>query len=135
MTRDTSVITMDKEGLMKPGRELDALIAEKVMGIKNPTPQQNSFGLQVHEEIPRYSTDIALAWKVIKNIKQLPWDRNNPNDSGVEVRLTWCTANKNWECFIWNEQMIRATARTAPHAICLAALKAHDVSVPDAASP
>lgn len=38
---------------MKPGRELDALVAEKVMG--QPMP----------DEPPTYSTDISAAWTVV----------------------------------------------------------------------
>lgn len=133
---------------MKPGRELDALIAEKVMGdliwsaqVCPPDPIddwdrakgiQKNFktkndaidwvGLQkfpknipdwanpriwINTSLPLYSTDIAMAWKIVEKI------------SGEcvieEFKGIWrCSFNRTmeWEC-----------SDIAPHAICLAALK------------
>lgn len=64
---------------MKAGRELDALVAEKVMG-RNLTLEKE---LTEHEmwlsqlmpeiiiHIPHYSTDIAAAWEVVEKVRTL----------------------------------------------------------------
>lgn len=104
---------------MKPGRELDALVAEKVMGWKSVehrfedpfhrwdgiAPEHGSHRFTV----PDFSTDIAAAWEVVEKLNDLILERDvtaegtryNVVIDGIE---TW--------------------AETAPHAICLAALKA-----------
>lgn len=67
--------------------------------------------------LPSYSTDIAAAWKVVEKLK----------DFEVRVTKTWC---ETWNCQTWSNRDIdcgnieRTDGTTAPHAICLAALKA-----------
>lgn len=64
---------------MKPGSELDALVAEKVMGLERVmTP---GFGMEVgwrpiHSNLgasplKSYSTDISAAWEVVEKMKQI----------------------------------------------------------------
>jgi hypothetical protein len=50
---------------MKPGRELDALVAEKVMGTTKPVESYGEyyFDLVSHSLVPRYSTDIVARGK------------------------------------------------------------------------
>lgn len=103
---------------MNPGRELDALISEKIFGMKVTVPSDNGF-LPMP---PHYSTNIRAAWEVFEKVARMvddPWagfvfdgkkgvwrchfDRQTPG--GVSERGT-------------------AISDTAPHAICLAALKA-----------
>lgn len=70
---------------LKAGRELDALIAEKVMGwILGPEritrPDGGSFDAPIHDDweykgyrpysLPPYSTDIAAAWLVIEKLQK-----------------------------------------------------------------
>lgn len=125
---------------MKPGRELDALIAEKVMGI---TPDLKciacgSTNLLIHWltgnnmygdctknmdykrtfiKLPNYSTDISDAWLVVEKMGAY-----NDSSFSLSVGLSyteWCA------CFMGH----KAWSDSAPHAICLAALKAVGVEV------
>lgn len=110
---------------MKPGRELDALIAEKVFGAVRtqekfqgyvPIPGDPVYYSEVYKYptgvnyliddpknrhgmmggVPHYSTDISAAWEVVEKLnKQYSFHLNT-----------------------------KGSADTAPHAICLAALKA-----------
>lgn len=121
---------------MKPGRELDALVAEKVMGIPahetklffvraesgvKPTHTMGGLPFVAEErkesrtDIKPYSTDIAAAWTVVEKLQA---------DSIVEV-----SGYKNdWDCLINTSggeiPDFFGSAETVPHAICLAALKA-----------
>jgi hypothetical protein len=127
---------------MKAGRELDALIAEKVMGCnvycvdpnynyKDPAkmwrcdcPGANSIGDRPHAddgfdgEIKPYSTDIAAAWKVVEKMREShQWIRIECFDGKWEAGPVEVCG----EDYIDNnvESLV-----SAPHAICLAALKA-----------
>lgn len=98
---------------MKPGKELDALIAEKVTGWKPSglLGKDHKYAVKEFYEPPHYSTDIAAAWEVVDKIAPLD-----------DFRLAF----RNGEWFAEFSSMINqfAQAGTAPHAICLAALKA-----------
>jgi hypothetical protein len=87
---------------MKPGRELDLLVAEKVMGYKR------NHG--VHGNVPFYSTDLAAAWEVVEKMKK---------NYGFE--LSWFMAIKKWKVCIG---LASIATDTIPHSICLAALAA-----------
>lgn len=101
-------------------REIDALVAEKVMGWEphdngegeivwthNPTRQWSvSFG-----HVPHYSESIKAAWEVVeKNI-----------DLGFEINC-----RSGWAAY-FGEHI--AYADSAPLAICLAALKSKGIAV------
>lgn len=133
---------------LKAGRELDALVAEKVMGWEvcnsergappRKTWDKNTIAMSC--PIPHYSTDIAAAWEVLCKFK-----RNNPWECG-DILLVWgnygedgapkaphgqiCYPQKlAWLCRIENEKgEYVGIAESAPLAICLAALKAVGVS-------
>jgi len=98
-----------------PGRELDALVAECVMGLtvdRNGHIEKTS---NWHAPPPEYSTDIAAAWEVVE---RLGWLNLYQQPGGF-----W------WACFydIDDEDntspLGEASAATASLAICLAALK------------
>lgn len=112
------------------GRELDALIAEKVMGWKLDYEFADSIGAPTvpalrdqYDEwgmLPEFSTDISAAWQVVKRLA----------DSGFNVTISrvldW---RDKYECYLvkenWrDDERICKGADTAPLAICLAALKA-----------
>ena len=134
------------KAMMQAGRELDALVAEKVMGLcphklKRDVAQtefgdifgyvcthcgERFYGLSFHEgyshpALLHYSTNISDAWQVVE--KMLDMD----NDIFIE---NW--RDGEWCCFtmpclstIWPEGgRPGECADTAPLAICLAALKA-----------
>lgn len=97
---------------MKPSRELDALIAEKVMG-------WDAFDVGC-ANIPHYSTDITAAWDVVERFAQ---------ERKLHFTLSKTTIGV-WRCTLDPEEDrdfsmgFMADAPTAPHAITLAALKA-----------
>lgn len=116
---------------MKPGRELDALVAEKVMGwnrlgrdgpslFGTPPRHRTTDDLsgtgtgQWH--VPRYSTDIAAAWEVVERLDMLGSD-------GPEGGLVLLRSGDVY--MLQDEVGIHyESAPTAQHAICLAAIKA-----------
>lgn len=136
---------------LKAGRELDALVAEKVMGwvhygnwwhdpkqkddsglVKNGMkmmcrkddikPTHNDDGDNIGWHP---SSDISDAWEVVEKFK---------NVDGFIVSVDWCPHHEEsprWFCEIvemkngkWTDKFWRDWADTAPLAICLAALKA-----------
>lgn len=133
---------------MKPGRELDALVAEKVMGWVSVSkehhwnyvrgypagwPDEYS-GLppdgytgddefrRDYRKIHAYSSSIADAWLVVEKLKE----------TKGRVSVDWFedTIGYRWHVYVGegDEQSV-VGAETAPHAICLAALKAVGVEV------
>jgi len=105
------------------GRELDAKIAERLMGFTDVIPiptgvYEGSEHGGVWTEIPRYSTDIAEAWKVVEKVKDLWPD------------IEWIHKENIWRVtmMVSGPDFIEEEAGTAPLAICLAALKATEDS-------
>lgn len=124
---------------MKPGRELDALIAEKVMGIEVEvydfaSGRQGYFykgTLAAH--IPEYSTSIEAAWEVVEKLtegdkiyfevtryRSYPYEgmRSQGGLDGPPHKQFYRAR------FSSVEKSGTGDSDTAPHAICLAALKA-----------
>jgi hypothetical protein len=110
---------------MKAGRELDALVAEKVMGIVATTTASANHpwlveGTPLKVPVPPFSTDIARAWQVVEKM----------HATGFEVSVN---TMQDWiekcECIVSKGVLlsVSANAPTAPLAICLAALKAKGV--------
>ena len=119
---------------MKPGRELDALVAKKVMGwdgfsgIIETSPEVGFSTEEIDELVktgklrfrpPEYSTDIAAAWQVVEKMQRENHD--------FAIHITSCRDEDNqWQPH-FNISVTRTLltgSKTAPHAICLAALKA-----------
>lgn len=126
---------------MQAGRELDALVAEKVMGWKwcendigkeslQPPSEEYAFLSPNHpvfwadekgytKIMPHYSTNIADAWKVVEKMRENFWVQVDVGD------IILCSMGEyGFVC-----STIQAEAETAPLAICLAALKAMGVEV------
>lgn len=124
--------------MMEPGKELDALVAEKVMGFSVIDNGDGPF-LYKHRdyfEWQNYSTDIAAAWKVVEHL------RSRESEQGYyDVWISaaggtypyWCGEKRDKkntvEIFINTGAKHREIARgesdiSVPHAICLAALEA-----------
>lgn len=131
---------------MKPGRELDALVAEKVMGwVKleaHPAPHtlfHPNFGKPGNpnyagpwfyhpdwtpekgghpngQVIPAYSTDIAAAWLVVERL-------------GTNFREL-VHLRPGWQATVTKANNYYAVADTPALAICLVALKAWGVDTP-----
>ncbi len=111
---------------MNPGRELDALVDEKVMH-EGPCARED-YGIgngfrrcecgavgRWNEDFVHYrpySTNISAAWQIVEKLKA--------QDPALFFQLA-NSINRKWECQCgdgWSE------SDTAPRAICLAALKA-----------
>ena len=96
-------------------REIDALVAEHVMGME----RWDSSGMysEIVPILPHYSSNISDAWQVVEKIEgQILIDR---------------TLGGRWVCEILVNQRTShmAEADTAEMAICLAALKAKGVDI------
>ncbi len=126
---------------MKPGQELDALIAEKVMGLTKPEcgwgEGDNGKGSFWNFPLRPYSTGIAAAWEIVDKglieslvkLKDGRWyakpARLEINFETDEEELT-CGFSIDYgyyEIPIYEENNEGAIANTAALAICLAALK------------
>jgi hypothetical protein len=129
---------------MNAGRELDALVAEKLMGMGSQmTVQRQPDGSyvptgEIWYDCPEFSTDIADVWQVVKKMH----DGIDPAEMGRYQYLTLvCTGafGERWAASFdfnlshdWYEADVIVTcpfaakAATAPLAICLAALKAKE---------
>lgn len=70
-------------------------------------------GLDPTDDIPKYSTDIAAAWKVVEKLRD-----QYGSVQVTQQRMTYVEILCMWSANIF------ASADTTPHAICLAALKA-----------
>jgi hypothetical protein len=138
---------------MNAGRELDALVAEKVMGwiwmrdpacgegvyLRSPATvgmlrpeylaanRVDGYEGEIPRSVPHYSTDIAAAWVIVEHLRK--------QGKALVVAVTQsevCVDNYNIDGiplagWTWESPTCHASAETAPHAICLAALKALDV--------
>jgi hypothetical protein len=118
---------------MNPGRELDALIAEKVMGWKPqhgihlfpPTDEPNRKryekwnGETMITEIPHYSTNIADTWLVVEKMKEQSFHMlilTGPDKTEVQPVKPGLL-------------IFTVTEKTPELAICKAALKAVEVEM------
>lgn len=108
---------------MDEGRELDALIAEKIMGWTEVTNKRHADGSwsgvrhdwqsPVVDDVPHYSTKIKSAWKVVEKMRS-----NYELDLSDHI-LFWTARFTKMKDTI----PLVTEAPTAAHAICLAALK------------
>ncbi len=123
---------------MEPGRELDAEIAEKVMGwsyetfpdgacpevkhwyATSPCPN-DARDPSFRGGIPLYSEDISDAWDVVEKL----WDES----LHVQFSLIHQITAGGWIAefptrLVPHTNYVKAKGDTAPHSICLAALQA-----------
>lgn len=110
---------MKETAQLPPGRELDALIAEKVM--QNPLGRPSfEEGQKYFLDLQHYSTDIAAAWEVVERLGLAIGINEVRPEEGKWICLKDMGEGEGWLFGIFEG----AYADTAPHAICLAALKA-----------
>jgi hypothetical protein len=106
-----------------PGRELDALVAEMVMGWSPVSGGWRTSTGQIRtwesvSGVPGFkpSTDIVAAWQVVERLRE----------QGLLVNVD--TFANCYDAYVFNEAgeeiICFSAVATAPHAICLAALKA-----------
>lgn len=99
---------------LDPGRELDALVAEKVMGISNSELKYH-YGFSSYH----YSTDITAAWQVIGKIKSMQFSKRHLFIDEC-ARLVSCELGFTGSDRVHHsEVLMHITLRM----ICLAALK------------
>lgn len=132
---------------MEAGRELDALVAEKVMGLMRfqtsegrtnwrgekwvqwyhaDGQQPSCYGMTGSPSpspLPKYSTDIAAAWELVEKLNLLGGEREmvrrHDYSKGYEVYEIIERPPQGM-----GHSEIIGRAKGAAHAICLAALKA-----------
>lgn len=118
--------------MMQPGRELDALIAEKVMGLPVARHQFDCGQMEYVRTdktfpnflVPAYSTSIVDAWAVVERLRD--------DQSSVFSMTYGSTVSAAFLLGTYEQANVRrghAEATTATHAICLAALAAVGVDV------
>jgi hypothetical protein len=111
--------------MIKPilsGRELDLLVAEKVMEHKI-----DSFGFERTNDydgtdLKNYSTDISAAWEVVEKIE------NYFELTKIVIEPTKTKTIYTANILIGNNSF-RGHSQSAPHAICLAALRATGIEI------
>lgn len=117
---------------MKAGRELDVLVAEKVMGYimidteaMSPHNSSNGFTLDVILPLPDYSTDISAAWQVVEKFDYYTLSKIREGEDG-SVSIV------GFECRVTNFDHttgLGISMESMSHAICLAALAAVEISL------
>lgn len=109
-------------------REIDRMIAERVMGWTNLSITGTPFGTtpegKVHRIVPPYSTDMSAAWEVVERLRLL----------GYQGGMNWARSRSGYECTfeslpISPDERRFSKAETAPLAICLAALQVIEVPI------
>jgi hypothetical protein len=112
-------------------REIDALVAEKVMGYVSGDWQDSFHGKVSHfkwrdpekkmlyreNDLPHFSTNIAAAWQLLEKVAQ-------GRECEMIVIKSSTHTSDYYQCQIQmaDDTMVR-TATTAPMAICLATLE------------
>lgn len=97
-------------------RELDMLVYENIFNGRATDFYVDWWGkLFKKPTLPHYSTDISAAWEIV----------NKLIEEDIFIKLSWC---EGWEIDVYNPEKKRtyflAENKSAPKAICLAALKA-----------
>ncbi len=115
---------------MKSGKELDALIAQKVLGWKSLKRRWSNGahsgvldywvdenGTEMGSVLPKFSSDIEAAWEIVEVLEC------------VQFTLNW-RQNWEWEAHFaildpktQDPDIYEGTGESAPLAICLCALK------------
>ena len=119
-------MTLTREEIlaMDNWRKLDGLVADKVMGfdmVEDTLPQLPKYYLPEYErtiqrDVPLYSSDISAAWEVV--------DKMNERDEH-SLALEFYPNEKEWGAdFDEFAVSSQAVSKTAPEAICKAALLA-----------
>ena len=120
-------MTRDEILNMEAGRKMDALIAEKVMGLPpewthfEPHGKEfdTSIGRVAISEVAHYSTDIAAAWEVMEKMS-----KRYDIVVGVCGGLASCKILREVEHDWKWEMIVEQIYESSPFAICKAALLA-----------
>ena len=118
-------MTRDEILNMEAGREMDTLVAEKVMGfpVKIGDITGEPYHAQFGYSMPNYSTNIAAAWMVVEKLQNqypafnLVWVK-------LQILKPEIALRRAWRANFQGSTLSDAFADTAPLAICRAALLA-----------
>lgn len=91
---------------LPPGKKLNAFVAKALFGLDEKDNKKN------------FSTNITDAWLIIERLPYL-----NSEFGNVRLKRNQTLRGTNWECIIDGE---KSKGETAPHALCLTALKVLD---------
>ncbi len=128
---------------MTAGRELDALVAEKVFGVLAVHDSRDGYGKGARQypaingnpsgPVPFYSSDIACAWLVVEKMRRDGWAftllLTPPASSVIVPTAAFRQSVYPPDCRSIQEAGYSSHAESVPAAICLAALKAVGVEV------
>lgn len=105
---------------MSPGRELDNLVAEKVIGAKRREDGSWRYSDQNYSDIPKYSTSIEDAWQVVEKLRRMRGAGN------ITIQRNDGPDSAEWVCTFDHDEEKVGVGRhdEAPAAICIAALHA-----------
>ncbi len=108
---------------MRAGKEMDALVAEKVLNYSLTGDKYIILDIGIGERggvkaVPNYSTDIAEAWEVVEKITEKHWKFKLRRLPGKDYMAYF----QNLLSFPTESES--APSKSAPLAICRAALKA-----------
>lgn len=111
--------------MKEAGRDLDQLIAEKVMGI-------DSRDLVEWDDFPRYSIDMSAAWTVVEKLYEKGFgyclERAHRASRWTVHLIPEAPKQESFFVhFIEDMERISEEAESLPHAICNAALRAMGV--------
>ncbi len=100
-------------------REIDALVAEKVMGWDKKDVGEGCFVWTHQDEdeciFPYYSTFIKAAWEVVETLKHL------------YIGVSYCDSTHKWTVCLMNQKWVYG--KTAPITICKAALRDKGIDI------
>jgi hypothetical protein len=120
-------MTRDEIVKLEAGREMDALVAEKVMGWELRTFKNDGVDFwhipgtaRCELDAPRFSSDIGAAWEVVTHM-QRPDDETGYHEYYFKLECTVAAKPVYWYAWLGEHE---AEAATAPLAICRAALLA-----------
>lgn len=123
---------------MKAGREMDALVAEKVMGwtdrhgefaIPPDTSPHRGAIRYMPEKVPPYSTDISAAWQVVEKLWELKYCVIMKNFPNFDCLHDWVVIIEQYREEPYTKAVARHYEKALPELISLAALKACGVEV------
>jgi len=124
---------------MKPGRELDLLIAKTLFGLhkdvlleEHGSEFDTDMGMEMrfsrYYEGPHYSTDISAAWEVVEHFRKDKWDCEIYSPAYIfPTNTSICYFSK--DSIKDNRMFFGESKQSVAHAICLAALKAKGIKV------
>lgn len=117
---------------MPAGRELDAVVAERVMGFRWFTSPCANVSVPVADDswqyLPAFSTDIAAAWKVVERLGEMGYTLDIQwKGKGRVYEFTSEVSASRWDDYGFRDYH---AVGSMPYAVCMVALQAVSVDHP-----